>query len=81
MVHSHSAQCRFTALRRVYNLLVPQLTAFFTSAPTLGSSAAVNSLRARAVGQMVPSSRFAVSLKPSVSYLELRTGLVKRYQE
>jgi hypothetical protein len=49
----------------------PQLTAFFTSAPILASSAAVNSVSAKEVGHMVPSSRFASSLKPNVAYLEL----------
>src|SRR4029453_27651 len=37
----------------------------------LASSAAVNSVRAKAVGHMAPSSRFAVSLKPNVAYLDL----------
>src|SRR5881398_3442899 len=49
----------------------PQLTAFFTSAPILASSAAVNSLSAKEVGHMAPSSRFASSLKPNVAYLVL----------
>jgi DNA-binding CsgD family transcriptional regulator len=49
----------------------PQLTAFFTSAPILASSAAVSSVSAKAVGHMAPSSRFAVSLKPNVAYLVL----------
>src|SRR5229473_1319630 len=51
--------------------LSPQLTACFTSAPILASSAAVNSVSAKAVGHMAPSSRFALSLKPSVAYLVL----------
>ena len=51
--------------------LSPQLTAFLTSAPILASSAAVNSVRAKTVGHMAPSSRFAVSLKPKVAYLDL----------
>src|SRR5438034_2843082 len=51
--------------------LSPQLTAFFTSAPILASSAAVNSVRAKATGHRAPSSRFAASLKPNVAYLEL----------
>src|SRR5258708_23130286 len=51
--------------------LSPQLTAFFTSAPILASSAAVNFVSAKAVGHMAPSSRFAWSLKPSVAYLVL----------
>ena len=49
----------------------PQLTAFFTSALILASSVAVNSFSAKEVGHMAPSSRFAVSLKPNVAYLEL----------
>ena len=48
-----------------------QLTAFFTSSPILALSSAVNVVSAKAVGHMVPSSRFASSLKPSVAYLEL----------
>src|SRR5947209_7954067 len=49
----------------------PQLTAFFTSAPILASAAAVSSFRAKATGHTVPSSRFALSLKPNVAYLVL----------
>src|SRR5438132_6314071 len=49
----------------------PQLTAFFTSAPILASSAAVNSFSAKETGHRRPSSRFASSLKPNVAYLEL----------
>src|SRR5215213_2125540 len=49
----------------------PQLTAFFTSAPILASSAAVNSFSAKEVGHIAPLSRFAVSLKPNVAYLDL----------
>src|SRR6266511_3556331 len=45
----------------------PQLTALFTSAAILFSSAAVNSVRAHEVGHMVPSSRFAASWKPIVA--------------
>ena len=52
-------------------LLRPQLTAFFTSAPILASSAAVNSFSAKAVGHMAPSSRFASCMKPNVAYLVL----------
>jgi hypothetical protein len=48
-----------------------QLTAFFTSALILASSAAVNSVSAKEVGHMAPSSRFAASLKPNVAYLDL----------
>ena len=46
--------------------VLPQLTALFTSAPILTSPAAVNSFSAKAVGHMSPSSRCALSLKPSV---------------
>src|SRR5207244_13537829 len=49
----------------------PQLSAFFPSAPILASSAAVNSVSAKATGHRAPSSRFAASLKPSVAYLVL----------
>jgi hypothetical protein len=49
----------------------PQLTAFFTSAAIFFSSAAVSSVSAKEVGHMVPSSRFASSLKPNVAYLDL----------
>ena len=51
----------------------PQLTAFFTSAPIFTSSVAVNSFSAKATGHPVPSSRFALSLKPDVAYLALET--------
>jgi hypothetical protein len=51
--------------------LSSQLTAFLTSAPILASSAAVNSVSAKEVGHMAPSSRFAVALKPNVAYLSL----------
>ena len=40
--------------------LGPQLTAFFTSAAILASSAVVNSFSAKEVGHMAPSSRFAL---------------------
>src|SRR5205809_2377935 len=49
----------------------PQLTAFFTSALILASSAPVNSFSAKATGHRAPSSRFAASLKPNVAYLVL----------
>ncbi len=52
-------------------LLSPQLTACFTSATILASSASVNSLSAKAVGHMAPSSRFASCMKPNVAYLVL----------
>src|SRR6266571_3816033 len=60
--------------------LSPQLTAFFTSAPILASSLAVNSVRAKAVGHIAPSSRFALSLKPSVAYLVLNFCAVWKKQ-
>jgi hypothetical protein len=49
----------------------PQLTACFTSATIFASSAAVNSFSAKATGHAVPSSRCALSLKPSVAYRAL----------
>ena len=48
-----------------------QLTAFFTSARILSSTAAVNSFSAKEVGHRAPSSSLASSLKPSVAYREL----------
>src|SRR5437870_9258656 len=51
--------------------LSPQLTAFLTSAQILASSAAVNSVSAKAVGHMAPSSRLASCMKPNVAYLVL----------
>src|SRR5215510_16057580 len=48
-----------------------QLTACSTSAAILASSAAVNSVSAKATGHRAPSSRCAASLKPSVAYLVL----------
>src|SRR6266542_1885208 len=47
------------------------LTAFFTSAPILASSAAVNFFSAKETGHRAPLSRFAASLKPNVAYLVL----------
>src|SRR5438309_9392086 len=49
----------------------PQCTAFFTSEPILASSVAVNAFSAKPTGHIAPSSRFALSLKPSVAYLVL----------
>src|SRR5690606_13487870 len=48
-----------------------QLTAFFTSSAILASVSGVSSVSANAVGHIVPSSRFALSLKPNVAYLVL----------
>src|SRR4051794_19431347 len=50
---------------------VPQLTARRTSARIVASLPAVNSVKAKAVGHMVPSSRAAPSLNPRVAYLDL----------
>src|SRR5215472_1616342 len=49
----------------------PQLTAFFTSAAILASTAAVSFVTAKETGHISPSSIFALSLKPSVAYLVL----------
>src|ERR1700722_13829779 len=49
----------------------PQLTACFTNSAIRASSVAVSSVSAKEVGHMAPSSRFALSLKPSVAYLAL----------
>src|SRR5213596_1594809 len=73
-----AAQCTWAC--RPCAALRPQLTAFFTSAPILASSAAVNSFSAKAVGHMAPSSRFALSLKPSVAYLVLNFWAVWKKQ-
>ena len=45
-----------------------QLTACFTSAAIFASSAAVSSFSAKVTGHRAPSSRRALSLKPSVAY-------------
>ena len=50
------------------SMLNAQRTAFFTSAAIFASSAAVSSLSAKATGHRAPSSRCALSLKPSVAY-------------
>src|SRR5713226_417091 len=65
------ARVRRRAALRLEVQRPPQLTAFFTSAPILASAAAVNSFSAKATGHTVPSSRFALSLKPNVAYLVL----------
>src|SRR5271157_2531344 len=73
--------CKFATLfSGQQQALRPQLTAFFTSAPILASSAAVNSFSAKAVGHMAPSSRFALSLKPSVMYLSLNIWAPRKKQ-
>src|SRR6266516_1667326 len=48
-----------------------QLAALLTSLPIFSSTAAVSLFRAKEVGQMSPSSRFAASWKPNVAYLDL----------
>lgn len=48
-----------------------QRTAFFTSAPTLASSAEVSLRSAKEVGHIAPLSSFASSLNPNVAYLDL----------
>src|SRR6266571_3638893 len=68
------------AVESVDNRGVPQLTAFFTSAPILASSATVNFFSAKEVGHMAPSSRFALSLKPNVAYLELNFSALWKKQ-
>src|SRR5574341_374635 len=57
-----------------------QLTAFFTSAAIFASSAAVNFFSAKEVGHMLPSSRFASSLKPNVAYLYLNLSAAVKKQ-
>lgn len=57
-----------------------QLTALFTSAPILASSTSVNSVSAKAVDHMSPSSRLAVSLKPNVAYLALNLSALWKKQ-
>src|SRR6267142_5094124 len=49
----------------------PQRAAFFTRAATFASAAGVISFSAYEVGHSSPSSRLALSLKPSVAYLDL----------
>src|SRR5712692_5828809 len=69
--YSGPASDRHSPGRDQWRVQILELTAFFTSAPILASSAAVNSFSAKAVGHRAPSSRFALSLKPSVAYLVL----------
>src|SRR5256885_5178324 len=57
-----------------------QLTAVVASAAILASSAAVDAFNAKAAGHMLPSSRFALSLKPSVAYLVLNFAAVWKKQ-
>jgi hypothetical protein len=58
----------------------PRLTALFTSAPILASSATTSSLSAKQIGQIAPSSRFAESLKPNVMYLSLKRCALRKKQ-
>src|SRR5687768_17406282 len=59
--------CVCVADGRARRKRIPQLTAFFTSAPILASSVAVSVFSANEVGHMAPSSRFATSLNPNVA--------------
>jgi hypothetical protein len=52
-----------------------QLTARFTRAAIRSSSAEVSSVSAKSVGHMVPSSRFALLLNPSVAYRVLNSSV------
>src|SRR5918996_1552849 len=77
--HGNASSDRRSRLGGPGGELSHQLTAFFTSAPILFSSAAVSFFSAKEVGHMLPSSRFASSLKPSVAYLDLNlSALVKK---
>src|SRR5947207_14255615 len=49
----------------------PQRAAFFTRAATFASAAGVISFSAYEIGHSSPSSRLALSLKPSVAYRDL----------
>src|SRR5712691_7499256 len=68
---TQAAACAWRSTRNTVGPAGPQLAAFFTSAPILASAAAVNFVRAKAVGHIAPSSSFAASLKPNVAYLVL----------
>jgi hypothetical protein len=57
-----------------------QLTALFTSAAIVFSSAAVNSFNAYATGHIVPLSRFAESLKPNIAYRSLNLAASRKKQ-
>jgi hypothetical protein len=59
---------------------LPQDTALFTSATIRASSLAANCFSANATGHIVPSSRFALSLKPSVAYLALNLAALWKKQ-
>src|SRR3989440_4245487 len=56
---------------RLDRALAPQLAALLTSLPIFSSTAALSLFKAKEVGQMSPSSRFAASWKPNVAYLDL----------
>src|SRR5438874_3249811 len=70
-LRQQQARVRRRAALRLEVQRPPQLTAFFTRAPILASSMAVNSFSAKSTGHTVPSSSFALSLKPNVAYLAL----------
>src|SRR6266498_5280522 len=59
---------------------VVPIDAFFTSAAIFFSSAAVSFVRAKEVGHMAPSSRFAASSKPNVAYLDLNLSALLKKQ-
>src|SRR5437870_10943835 len=62
---------RPSACPRLDRALALQLAALLTSLPIFSSTAALSLFRAKEVGQMSPSSRFAASWKPNVAYLDL----------
>ena len=55
-------------------------TAFLTSVRSFFSSAAVRSFSAKAIGHMVPWSRFALSLKPNIAYRSLNLPALRKKQ-
>src|SRR5437016_9129575 len=69
-----------TPLAAIPHVRRAQLAAFFTSAPSFASSAAVSSVTANDVTHIAPASRFAVSSNPNVAYLCLNfdAGLKKQ---
>src|SRR5216684_3245120 len=67
----NQARRRLSACPRLDRALPPQLAALLTSLPIFSSTAALSLFRAKEVGQMSPSSRFAASWKPKVAYLDL----------
>ncbi len=78
--HAHRLPRRSRPGRGPGGELSPQFTAFFTSRAIFASAAAVNSFSAKEVGHMVPSSRFAASLKPNVPYRVLNFSALWKKQ-